>query len=266
MSNQYPPNPQQPLQPEQGPRFQVRPSAHPGGYYWEAFDTLAPQNTVMPPTPNRQTAQAKADQLNGLTKPPRKHRTRNILLGVGAGLVVLIGAATLTADPAAEAPVSVTSQATQPVPSVKPTKQAHSVPPKPAKTTQPAPAPKPKPVVYKKLTARQWAKIAKSPDKYAGEAYVVYGVVTQFDSATGDDQFRADVDGVKHAVEYGFVDYPTNTLMTNISGDVSDLVQDDLFSAKVLVMGSFSYDTQIGGETTVPQLSVMSITVTGSVK
>jgi hypothetical protein len=32
------------------------------------------------------------------------------------------------------------------------------------------------------------------------------------------------------------------------------------------VLGSFSYDTQIGGETTVPQLTIASIKVTGSVK
>jgi hypothetical protein len=129
----------------------------------------------------------------------------------------------------------------------------------------PKPSAKPKPVVYKKLTARGWAKIAKSPDAHAGEAYIVYGRVSQFDSATGDDQFRADVDGVKHQVEYGYVDYPTNTLMTNIMGDVSDLVEDDLFTAKVVVIGAYSYDTQIGGETTVPQLSIISIKVTGNV-
>ena len=147
-------------------------------------------------------------------------------------------------------------------PTNKPSAPASVAPkPAPSKTTA-----KPKPIVYEKLTARQWAKVAKSPDNYAGKTYTVHGVVTQFDSATGDSQFRADVDGVKHLPEYGYVDYPTNTLMSNISGDVSDLVQDDLFTAKVVVVGSYSYDTQIGGETTVPQLSVISITVTGSVK
>jgi hypothetical protein len=203
--------------------------------------------------------------------PPRKsHTGRTIALIIGGLFALLIVGSVLTpgSDPKATPPAAVSTVDNGPTPDpvVTPTNK-----PTAAKTTEKPkpsvkPSPKPAPVVYKKLTARQWAKIAKSPDAHTGEAYIVYGHVTQFDAATGDDQFRADVDGVKHAVEYGYVDYPTNTLMTNISGDLSDLVQDDLFTAKVMVLGSFSYDTQIGGETTVPQLSVMSIKVTGSVK
>lgn len=64
----------------------------------------------------------------------------------------------------------------------------------------------------------------------------------------------------------GFVDYPTNTVLTNLSADVSDLVEDDLFQANVQVLGSLSYDTQLGGETTVPNLSVISLKIIGSVK
>jgi hypothetical protein len=43
-------------------------------------------------------------------------------------------------------------------------------------------------------------------------------------------------------------------------------VQDDLFKAEVVVAGSLSYDTQIGGSTTVPLLLVTKITVTGTAK
>ncbi|MEU4393463.1 hypothetical protein [Kribbella sp. NPDC023855] len=156
--------------------------------------------------------------------------------------------------PASKPSVKATSQA--PSPSVKPT-QAPKITPKPTV--------KPKPIVYKKLTARAWAKIAKDPDAHIGEAITVHGTVTQFDAATGTDTFRANMDGIKHRPSYGFVDYPTNTLLTNVSGDVSDLIEDDLFTARVLVLGSFSYDTQIGGTTTVPHLSVISLTKTGSV-
>lgn len=230
--------------------------------------------TQTPHDPNQ--PQFANPQQHTVPKPPKKHRARNVGIIAAAGLVGVVILAAAFADPAAEAPTSVTTRSTTPVdngptpdpvttPTNKPVKPSASASPAAPKTTQP-PVPKPKPVVYKKLTARQWAKIAKSPDSHRGETYIVYGKVTQFDSATGDDQFRADVDGVKHKVEYGYVDYPTNTLMTNISGDVSDLVEDDLFTAKVAVVGAYSYDTQIGGETTVPQLSVMSISVTGSVK
>ena len=209
-------------------------------------------------------------------KPPKKPMSKQVRIGwmiLGGFVIFLSGwglGAGSSSQPAASAgapapTVTVTTtppdNGPTPDPVTTPTNKPSVKPTEAPKTTE-----KPKPVVYKKLTARQWALIAKSPDKHVGEAYIVHGVVTQFDSATGDDQFRADVDGVKHLPEYGYVDYPTNTLMTNIAGDLSDLVQDDLFTAKVMVLGSYSYDTQIGGETTVPQLTVASITVTGSVK
>jgi len=154
--------------------------------------------------------------------------------------------------PAATTTVTVTAQPAKPTASP---------------STKPSTVPKPtaKATTYKKLTAREWAKIAKSPDDHAGESYVVYGKVTQFDAATGADAFRADVDGVRHKVEYGYVTYPTNTVLTNASGDVSDLVENDLFQANVVVLGSMKYDTQIGGETTVPNLQVVLMKVIGSV-
>jgi hypothetical protein len=130
--------------------------------------------------------------------------------------------------------------------------------PAPATT---APAPKP---VYRALTSRTWAQIAKDPDAHAGETYVVYGEVTQFDAATGQSAFRADVGGVRqYPDDIGFVDYPTNTVLDGDATELSPVVENDLFTAKVVVTGSLSYDTQIGGSTTVPELQVDSITVTG---
>ena len=83
---------------------------------------------------------------------------------------------------------------------------------------------------------------------------------------TGSDTFRANVDGVKHPVSYGFADYPTNTILTNESADLGDIVQDDLFKAEVVVTGSLSYETTLGGSTTVPKLTVLKISVIGSTK
>lgn len=90
------------------------------------------------------------------------------------------------------------------------------------------------------ITARGWAKIAKDPDSHVGEAQIVYGKVTQFDAATGTNAFRANVDGVKHQVSYGYADYPTNTMLTD-GADLSDLVEGDLFQAEAVVAGSVSY-------------------------
>ena len=124
-------------------------------------------------------------------------------------------------------------------------------------TSSPPPKPKPKPT-YKALSERQWKLIAKNPDEHIGETYVVYGVVTQFDAATGDDMFRADVAHKNMAYTY---DYETNTLLIGSAEQLKNLVEDDEFRANVTVLGSFTYDTQIGGSTTVPLLQVDSIKI-----
>lgn len=86
----------------------------------------------------------------------------------------------------------------------------------------------------------------------------MYGRVTQFDAATGTDTFRADVAHRRMAEKY---DYETNTMLSGSESDLANLVEDDIFRANVMVLGSYSYDTQIGGSTTVPLLQVDSIKV-----
>jgi hypothetical protein len=72
------------------------------------------------------------------------------------------------------------------------------------------------------------------------------------------------VDGVRHGGEYGYLDYETNTILREGNADFSDLVADDLFQAKVIVEGSMTYETSLGGELTAPVLRVDSIKVTGT--
>jgi hypothetical protein len=103
-------------------------------------------------------------------------------------------------------------------------------------------------------TAREWQIIAKDPAAHEGERIIVYGRVTQFDAATRDDTFRTTVDGIDHPGEtYAF---DTNTVLSGDAGTLRDIVDDDLFRADVTVAGSMSYDTQIGGSTTAPRLTV----------
>lgn len=115
---------------------------------------------------------------------------------------------------------------------------------------------------YEKVSARTFKKIIKDADSYKGKKYLVYGVVAQFDSATGEDTFRADVDSSPHSESY---EYNENAVVT--TDDVSmlkDVVQDDFVTMYVEVAGSISYDTQIGGNTTAPHFKVNLIQVTGS--
>lgn len=192
--------------------------------------------------------------------PPAKRGKGLFVLGGVAGALILVfgGVAIGAAVAAPETPVAAQPSAT--VPTTESTPAALSTTTTATATTPPATT-KPaatKPPSYKKLSARDWKKIAKTPDEHIGEHLVVYGVVTQFDAATGDDGFLANADGVRHSEPY---DYETNTLFSGGPNDLSDLVEDDEFRAKVTVIGSYSYDTQIGGNTTAPQLSVESIEV-----
>ncbi|MFD3403976.1 hypothetical protein ACFWUU_25040 [Kribbella sp. NPDC058693] len=236
----------------------------------------SPQQPPQPPYPPRQAPSSPQPPGPGSKRKPLSQGAK-VGWAVLSGLILFaFGAAAgnagagkqPTASADLPAPTTTVTIPGKPVEvTAPPTTVIVTAPPaKPPTDTKPTTAPKTTKTTYKKLTARQWAKIAKSPDDHIGEAYVVYGRVTQFDAATGEDAFRADVDGVKHKVEYGFVDYPTNTVLTNLSADVSDLVEDDLFQANIQVLGSLSYDTQLGGETTVPNLSVISLKVIGSVK
>jgi hypothetical protein len=130
--------------------------------------------------------------------------------------------------------------------------------PAPAPSATPTPEPVADPAAKpRRLTAREWSKVARSPDKYTGRAYIVYGHVTQFDTATGEDAFRANVDGVRHAETW---EYDTNTILVNGgTADLSDLVDGDMFRAEVIVSGAFEYESAMGAQLTAPQLLVTKI-------
>lgn len=120
--------------------------------------------------------------------------------------------------------------------------------------------PPPPPKNYASLDERTWQLIAKDPDAYQGQTFLVFGQVTQFDSATGQDTFRADV-AHANTCSYGFFD-GDNTLLSAAPGvSLSNVVNDDVFAAQVTVVGSMTYDTAIGGSATVPVVQVDSIEV-----
>jgi hypothetical protein len=111
--------------------------------------------------------------------------------------------------------------------------------------------------IFSNLSERDWALIAKDPLGNSGRLVVVYGYITQFDAATGLNQFRADVNGVNSRTLYGFTG--DNTFL---SGEVSllrNFVAKDYFVAKVIVRGSKTYTTTLNGSITVPQLEIVEI-------
>jgi hypothetical protein len=177
-----------------------------------------------------------------------------LVLAAGAALLFGIaltapGDGAITAEPAAE--VTATATATEDA--------SESPLPGPAKTVQSEPKETSKTVEAVKATERQWAKVVKNPDAYIGQRYIIYGQVTQLDSATGTDTFRAET---AHTVttEYGFYE-GADTVLTGDEEDLSDLVEGDVFRASVTVIGSFDDDTNMAGNKTVPYLTVNSLKV-----
>lgn len=133
--------------------------------------------------------------------------------------------------------------------------------PKPTDAPTPAPTPKPAKVEYKKLSDRSWQKVVKAPDSYIGRTYQVWACISQFDAATGLDTFRGEASNKN--CEYWYLD-GDNALFTGDEDQLADFVQEDVVVMNVMTLGSFSYSTQIGGETTVPWFDVVKITRKGS--
>ena len=157
------------------------------------------------------------------------------------------GASSIGAAPAATASVAASAPA------------ATTRAPEPVRTTTAPPAPKD----YAAISARDFKLLAKDPDAYAGKAYTIYGYVSQFDSATGTGGFRANTGATRQKAD-DWYEFEQNSVLTGDEDVLAEIVEDDLFQAKVVVTGSYSYDTQIGGSTTVPSFAVQEITVYGS--
>src|SRR5829696_7880941 len=179
-----------------------------------------------------------------------------LALALAAGSTMLFGIAlsatrdgAITAEPADR--VTATATATQDA--------SESPLPSPAETAQSQPKETSKPVQAVKVTEQQWAKVVKNPDAHIGERYIIYGQVTQLDSATGTNTFRAET---AHTVttEYGFYE-GADTVLTGNEKDLSDLVEGDVFRATVTVVGRFDDDTHMAGNKTVPYLTVDKLKV-----
>jgi len=115
---------------------------------------------------------------------------------------------------------------------------------------------------YQPISSRDYALLVKNPDAAKGRKLIVYGVVTQFDPATGTSDFRANTGADNSARIY---DYDENTLLHAPDPAIlKDVVEKDMVTMYVDVVGSQSYDTQIGGHTTAPLFNVYIIKVNSS--
>lgn len=187
--------------------------------------------------------------------PKRGKRNPVVAASLSGGVAVLVLAVGVLVGLQLSGNAPTETDSTGPSPTVvasAPNTPAPTVPQEPA---GPRPAHDPTRLdrsTYQSLTAREFALMAKDPDAWAGRKIVVYGVITQFDSATGTTLFRADTGPAPMTNVY---DYDQNTLVTAHDEDmVADFVQKDRVTMYVEVQGATTYETQIGGSTTVPSL------------
>jgi hypothetical protein len=234
------------------------------------------QSANMPPptgVPVSQSNMAPQGGVQPQQRPPDEPRRRfgflalllvgAVALTVGTGLGALVdepGATTAVPAETVTATATATKTVTEPMATASPTKRQEppangtTDKPKPSKTAESAEALRP--------TKREWAKVVKNPEAYSERRYIIYGQVTQFDSATGEDTFRADT-AHTDTTDSGYFD-GANTILTGEHDELSELIQGDIFRASVTVIGSFDYDTQMGGNTTVPYLTVNNLRVIGN--
>jgi len=215
---------------------------YPQGQSWPQQGYQPPQGPPPGPPPGWQPGYGQQPPWGpppGPPQPPqhrKKHTARNVYIGIGALVVIIIAISVAAASGSRTGNTTGSGTGTAAVASCK---------------------------AYHAITSREWLEIAKNPDASKGECIIVYGEISQFDSATGDNAFRATAGGVKIAPEYGFADYPTNALFDGSPAMLGSFVEGDLFTARVTVDGHLTYDNTVGGQTTVPVMQVDSITRTG---
>lgn len=115
----------------------------------------------------------------------------------------------------------------------------------------------------KPMSSRELARLVKKPDSAEDDVVVVYGEITQFDAATGDCIFRANI---AHARMSSTWKYEHNSIFVGGDGvsdcpKLEDFVADDEVKITATSMGSYSYDTQAGGNTTVPKFKIEKISL-----
>jgi hypothetical protein len=118
-------------------------------------------------------------------------------------------------------------------------------------------------VTCKSINDRTWKLIYKTPNKYKGKNYTVWGNIWQFDDATGPSTFLSYVSGTNKFDGTYFGGYD-DAMLKGSAKKLSNFVEGDVFKACVTVKGAFTYDRAQGGTNTVPLLTVNSIRYIGS--
>lgn len=116
---------------------------------------------------------------------------------------------------------------------------------------------------YETPEERDLALLVKDADPHIGEKVALYGVITQFDTATGDCMFRANAG--REQGEYAW-DYDHNIVFIAGAVDCDELVgfvEDDTIRVLATIAGTQEYSGIFSQEIAVPLMQVDQIELIG---
>jgi hypothetical protein len=189
-------------------------------------------------------------------------------------LAMLISACTSVSPPPTNSPSGVTPSPViiyvTPAPTTAPSPTLVLTPaPVPTQPPTPRPTATPLPTInpadYTQYSSREWSRFLKSPWDGAFEQHIVWACITQFDGATGPDEFRGQASYRNE--DYWYSDGENSYFESNpISnpGMLDDFFADDVVRMYVVTAGDYSYETTMGGTLTVPLFSIVGIEHHGS--
>ena len=106
------------------------------------------------------------------------------------------------------------------------------------------------------VDAAQWESITKSPDRAEGRAVVVFAEVIRFDSSTGPDRFLA-IAGVDQPADPS--ELRAGSVFIGDESLLDGVETDDVLRIHAVVTGSMELETQLGGISVVPALTIAQV-------
>ena len=126
----------------------------------------------------------------------------------------------------------------------------------------PRPAPSFKlPKTYAKLAKADWTKVLGAADRTVAKGYQVWACITQFDTATGRESFRA---AASYRKEPSWSRLATNAYFNGTEKQLAPISPGDVVQMNVVGLGPFDYPTNASGTTTLPTFYVTRIAKKGS--
>jgi hypothetical protein len=177
-----------------------------------------------------------------------KGKGRKVLAGVGVCLVAIVTAAIATSGG---------GDADEAAPRSTPTVQAsNDASDGVSAAVEPPATPEVDLASFAAVDAARWDEIARDPDAAIGEQVVVFAEVTQLDTATGTEVFRANVGAMQPAAEF---ELAVNTVVRGDQHLIAAVAQGDVLKVYAVIAGSVEYDTMIGGATVAPLLEAIAV-------